>query len=178
MKTSVGRTKLEVALGDITQLEIDAVATSANAELVMDAGVSGAVKRAGGEAIEREAMLQGPIEPGQAVATAGHALTADWVIHAAVMGADRRTDSDLVARAVYSALACAERCRARSLALPAFGVGVGGVRVQQCASVMIDEVVRYLEDHPRTGLRRIVFVAHDDVAKAAFQHALAGVRRV
>ncbi len=177
MKTSVGRTKLEVALGDITQLEIDAVATAANTELVMDAGVSGAVKRVGGEAIEREAMLQGSIEPGQAVATGGHALTANRVIHAAVMGADRRTDVDLIAKAAYNALDCAEHSGVRTLALPAFGAGAGGVRIYLCASAMIDAVARYLEDHPRTRLRHIVFVAHDDVAKAAFQHALVGMRR-
>ena len=88
MKTSVGNTRIEVATGDITQLEVDAIANAANTELWMDDGVAGAIKRAGGEAVEMEAMLQGPIEVGEAVVTTGHDLKARWVIHVAVMGQD------------------------------------------------------------------------------------------
>ena len=76
MKTSVGKTKLEIASGDITELEVDAIANAANTELWMGAGVAGAIKRVGGEAVEKEAVLQGPIEIGEAVATTGHDLKA------------------------------------------------------------------------------------------------------
>ncbi len=95
MKTSVGKTKLEIASGDITELEVDAIANAANNELWMGAGVAGAIKRAGGEAIEKEAMLQGPIEVGAAVVTTGHDLKARWVVHAAVMGPDLKTDANI-----------------------------------------------------------------------------------
>jgi O-acetyl-ADP-ribose deacetylase (regulator of RNase III) len=126
MKTSVGKTTLEIASGDITELDVDAIANAANNELWMGAGVAGAIKRVGGEAIEKEAMLQGPIEIGAAIATTGHDLKARWVIHAAVMGPDLRTNANSVAKATYSALGCADRCHARSIAVPAFGTGVGG----------------------------------------------------
>ena len=126
MKTSVGKTKLEIASGDITELEVDAITNAANTELWMGAGVAGAIKRVGGEAVEKEAMLQGPIQIGEAVATTGHDLKARWVIHAAVMGADLQTNADAIAKATRSALDCAERCHARSIAMPAFGTGVGG----------------------------------------------------
>ena len=177
MKTSVGKTALEIASGDITELEVDAIANAANNELWMGSGVAGAIKRAGGEAIEKEAMLQGPIEVGAAVVTTGHDLKARWVVHAAVMGQDLKTDANKIAKATYSALDCAERAHARSLAMPAFGTGVGGFPLYQCASIMTAETVRYLKDHPGTGLRHVMFSVYDDAARAAFKHALAGISR-
>ena len=177
MKTSVGNTSIEVASGDITQFEVDALANAANTELWMGGGVAGAIKRAGGEAIEVEAMLQGPIEPGQAVVTTGGGLKANWVIHAAVMGQDLHTDAGIIAAATYSTLARADHTHVRSVALPAYGTGVGGFPMYQCASIMLAETVRYLHDHANSGLRTILFVAYDDVAKAAFTNALAGIGR-
>jgi O-acetyl-ADP-ribose deacetylase len=178
MKTSVGKTKLEIASGDITELEVDAIANAANTELWMGAGVAGAIKRVGGEAVEKEAMLQGPIAIGEAVATTGHDLKARWVIHAAVMGADLQTDAKAIAAATHSALACAERCHARSIAMPAFGTGVGDFPLYQCASIMVAETVAYLKAKPTTGLRHIMFSVYSDAARAAFQHALAGSSRL
>ena len=61
--------EIEVVEGDITELDVDAIANAANDHLWMGAGVAGAIKRAGGEEIEREAMAQGPIPVGTAIAT-------------------------------------------------------------------------------------------------------------
>ncbi|MEX2102615.1 MAG: macro domain-containing protein, partial [Gaiellaceae bacterium] len=90
--------KLEVVEGDIAALEVDAIANAANNRLWMGSGVAGAIKRAGGEEIERESMAKGPIDIGEAVATGGGSLPAQWVIHGAVMGQDLQTDANLVAR--------------------------------------------------------------------------------
>ena len=89
--------RLEVREGDIAAVEADAIANAANDRLWMGAGVAGALKRAGGEEIEREAMAIGGIPLGTAVATTAGRLRARWVIHGAVMGQDLRTDADLVA---------------------------------------------------------------------------------
>lgn len=177
MNTTVGSTYLEIVSGDITELGVDVVVNAANAELWMGAGVAGAIKRVGGEGIEREAVAQGPIRVGQAVATTGGALRAAWVIHAAVMGADLRTNATAIADATRSSLEMAEKVRSRTVALPAFGTGVGGFPLYQCASIMVAEVVRYLEERPRTRLRRILFAVYDDAARAAFKNALAGRSR-
>ena len=63
--------QIEVVEGDITALEVDAIANAANDRLWMGAGVAGAIKRAGGEEIERQAVALGPIALGDAVATGG-----------------------------------------------------------------------------------------------------------
>jgi O-acetyl-ADP-ribose deacetylase len=177
MKTTVGKTALEIVAGDITDLAVDAVVNAANTELWMGAGVAGAIKRAGGDAIEREAMSQGPLAVGQAVITPGHDLAARWVIHAAVMGPDLRTSGEAIAAATAAALACADRHKVHSVALPAFGTGVGGFPLYEAARIILAEVVRYLTAHPKTGLGLIVFSGYTDAVRAAFTHALTGIER-
>src|ERR1051325_11465958 len=87
--------QLEVVEGDIAALEVDAVANAANDHLWMGAGVAGALKRAGGEEIEREAVAKGPVPLGTAVATSAGRLRAKHVLHGAVMGQDLHTNGEL-----------------------------------------------------------------------------------
>jgi O-acetyl-ADP-ribose deacetylase (regulator of RNase III) len=160
--------KLEVVEGDIAALEVDAVANAANDHLWMGAGVAGALKRAGGTEIEREAAAKGPIPVGDAVATGAGRLPATWVIHGAVMGQDLRTNADLVERTTRSVLRVADELGAESVALPAFGTGVGGFPLDECARLMVHAV---REHEPRT-LRRVVFAVFGEEAGRAFTAAL------
>ena len=145
--------RIEVVDGDIALLAVDAVANAANDRLWMGAGVAGALKRAGGEEIEREAMAKGPIPVGTAVATSAGRLPARFVVHGAVMGQDLRTNADLVRRTTRACLALADELGCRSLALPAFGTGVGGFPLEECARIMVDEARAFA---PRS-LERVVF---------------------
>src|SRR5437870_8336499 len=160
--------ELEVVEGDIAALDVDAIANAANDRLWMGAGVAGALKRAGGEEIEQEAMAIGEIPLGTAVSTTAGRLSARWVIHGAVMGQDLRTDADLVQRTTRSCLELADELGARSLALPAFGTGVGGFPLVRCASIMVDEARAY---EPQA-LERVVFAVFGDDARRAFEDAL------
>jgi len=178
MKTSIGKTKLELTSGDITQLEVDAVVVPAVTTLWMDHGVAAAVKRAGGEAVEKEAVLQGPVKVGEAVVTTGHDLKARWVVHVALTEAGPTTDAGSISAATRAALAAAEHARARSVAIPAFGTGACAFPLYQCASLMVAETVTYLKEHPRTALRHMVLCVHDDATRAAFKNALAGASRL
>ena len=159
---------LVVRDGDIATVAADAVANAANDALWMGAGVAGALKRAGGEEIEREAMAQGPIALGSAVATAAGRLPARWVIHGAVMGQDLRTNADLVRRTTQSCLSLADDLGCRSLALPAFGTGVGGFPLGDCARVMVEASRSF---RPQS-LENVIFAVRGQAAEAAFQAAL------
>jgi O-acetyl-ADP-ribose deacetylase len=159
---------MEVVEGNIAALEVDAIANAANNRLWMGSGVAGAIKRAGGEEIEREAMAKGPIEVGEAVATGGGSLPAKWVIHGAVMGQDLRTDATLVGRTTRRCLEVADELGARSLALPAFGTGVGGFPVEECARIMVAEARAY----EPSSLERLVFAVYGEEAQGAFEQAL------
>jgi O-acetyl-ADP-ribose deacetylase len=165
-------TELEVVDADITALEVDAIANAANNQLWMGSGVAGAIKRVGGEEIEHEAVAKGPIEVGEAVTTSGGRLPARWVIHGAVMGQDLRTNGELVRRTTESCLRVADKLGAESLALPAFGTGVGGFPLDECARIMVEAVRTY---EPST-VRRVVFAVFGDEAKAAFDGALGSNR--
>ena len=159
---------LEVVEGDITRLEVDAVANAANDHLWMGAGVAGAIRRAGGEEIEREAVAQGPIRVGEAVATTAGRLRARWVIHGAVMDQDLRTDAGSIARTTATCLRLADELGAESIALPAFGTGVGGFPLEECARIMVAAARAH---EPRT-LSRVVFAVFDADARDAFERAL------
>jgi len=159
--------QLDVIAGDIASIEVDAVANAANDHLWMGAGVAGALKRAGGEEIEREAIAKGPIPVGTAVATSGGRLPARYVVHGAVMGRDLRTNADLVERTTEACLALADDLGCRSLALPAFGTGVGGFPLDECARIMVAVVRRF---EPST-LERVVFAVFGDDAYSAFSSA-------
>jgi len=160
--------QLEVRDGDIAVVEADAVANAANDHLWMGAGVAGAIKRAGGEEIEREAMAQGPIELGTAVATTAGRLPARWVIHGAVMGQDLRTNAELVRRTTRSCLELADALGCRSLALPAFGTGVGGFSLGECARIMVAEARSF---EPRS-LELVIFAVFDGDAYDPFSSEL------
>jgi O-acetyl-ADP-ribose deacetylase (regulator of RNase III) len=160
--------ELEVRDGDIAAVEADAIANAANDRLWMGAGVAGALKRAGGDEIEQEAMAIGGIPVGSAIATTAGRLKARWVIHGAVMGQDLRTDADLVRRTTRSCLEVADRLGARSLALPAFGTGVGGFLLARCARIMVEEARIF----PAQSLERVIFAVYGSEAYEAFSSEL------
>jgi O-acetyl-ADP-ribose deacetylase (regulator of RNase III) len=65
-------------------------------------------------------------------------------------------------------LQVAEELGGESLALPAFGTGVGGFPLDECARLMVDAVRAH---EPRT-LRRVVFAVYGEEARRAFEGAL------
>lgn len=163
----VGNTRIDVWRGDISTLRADALVNAANNHLWMGAGVAGALKRAGGEEIEREAVSRGPIEIGSAVATTAGKLPAKCVIHAAVMGQDLRTSADVIRRATRASLTVASSQGLASVGLPVFGTGVGGFPKQDAAREMIDAVISFLGS-TETTLKRAVFVVYDEETERIF----------
>ena len=162
--------RIEVLEADVTALEVDAVANAANTDLRHGGGVAGAISRAGGPEIQRESEGLAPIGLGEAVATGAGALPARWVIHAATMELGGPTSAEVIRRATASTLACAERLGARTLALVAFGTGVGGFPVEEAAAIEVEVVRRHLEDD--SDLERIVFAVRGEQARRAFERAL------
>ena len=163
-------TKIEVYHGDITQLELDALVNAANNRLWMGGGVAGALKRAGGKEIEAEAVKKGAIPIGEAVVTGAGRLKARYIIHAAVMGQDLKTDAEKIRQATKNSLLRAGELGIKSIAFPALGTGVGGFPLDECARIMISEVRQHSAG--ATGLERVVFVLYNEPAYQAFKQAL------
>ena len=160
--------KITFVQGDIAQQDVDAIVNAANNHLWMGAGVAGAIKRAGGREIETEAVAKGPIPIGEAVATGAGRLKARYVIHAAVMGQDLRTDADKVRRATQATLRRADELGVTSIAFPALGTGVGGFPLDECARIMLDAVQAHAAVGT-TSLERVIFVLYDAPALETFQ---------
>jgi O-acetyl-ADP-ribose deacetylase (regulator of RNase III) len=158
-----------LARGDIAQQDVDAIVNAANNRLWMGAGVAGAIKRAGGRQIEEEALAKGPIPIGEAAVTSAGRLKARYVIHAAVMGRDLRTDADKIRQATENSLRRADELALKSIAFPALGTGVGGFSLEECARIMLDVVHKHSAGG--TSLERVVFVLYDEPAYRAFERA-------
>ena len=162
--------EIEVLEGDITSLEIDAIANAANTQLMHGGGVAGAISRAGGPDVQRESSSRAPIGLGEAVETTGGSMPCRWVLHAATMELGGPTSAEVIRRATASTLALADRLGARSLALVAFGTGVGGFPVEEAARIEVSEVRRHLAEG--SGLERVVFAVRGAAAREAFERAV------
>ena len=162
---------IEVLDADITSIEVDAIANAANTRLMHGGGVAGAIARAAGPALQRESAERAPIGLGEAVETTGGDLPARWVIHAATMELGGPTSADVIRRATGATLRRADELGARSLALVAFGTGVGGFPLDEAARIEVEEVRRHMDTG--SGLERIVFAVRGAEAREAFERALA-----
>jgi O-acetyl-ADP-ribose deacetylase (regulator of RNase III) len=169
---AVSGSRIEVRETDITALEVDAIANAANTRLLHGGGVAGAIVRAGGEEVQRDSDRLSPIELGSAVSTGAGAMPSRWVIHAATMELGGPTSAESIRAATASTLAEAERLGARTLALVAFGTGVGGFPLAEAASIEVEEVRRHLESGG--ALELVIFAVRGEDARNAFDEALAG----
>jgi len=171
MKKIAGIT-IDLLQGDITEMECDAIVNAANNRLWMGGGVAGAIKRKGGVEIEKEAVAKGPIQIGEAIWTSAGSLKAKFVIHAAVMGDDRRTDETKIYKATKSSLLLADQLGLKSIAFPALGTGVGGFPYKESAKAMlraIEEVAPSLKN-----LQQITFVLWGEEAYNSFKEVIEG----
>jgi len=160
--------ELEVRRADVTQIEVDAIANAANTELKHGGGVAAAIARAGGPEVQRESDQRAPIGLGEAVETTAGDMPARYVIHAATMELGGPTSGAIIERATESAVRRAEELGCRSLALVAFGTGVGGFPLDEAAEVMVGAVRRAASQ----GLGRVIFCVRDEEAERVFAAAI------
>lgn len=160
--------RIEVVQGDITELKVDAIVNAANNKLVMGGGVAGAIRKKGGKIIEEEAVEKGPIKIGEAVYTQAGSLPCKFVIHAATMGMDFKTDEVKIRQSCASSLRVAEELNIKSVAFPALGCGVGGFPYLAAAKIMAQEVFKHLREMPKSTLREIIFCLYGKEAYEIF----------
>src|SRR5438045_8919684 len=125
---------IEIRRGDITALpDVDAIVNPTNDQLLLVGTVGGAIRRRGGEQLDRDAEGRGPVQPGEVVATGAGALPNLYVLHAAILGTraetmhvphehSSTTNGEIVGAAVLNALLRADELGLRSVAFPAMGV--------------------------------------------------------
>jgi O-acetyl-ADP-ribose deacetylase (regulator of RNase III) len=164
-------TEVEVILGDITDLDVDAIVNPANSKLIMGGGVAGAILRAGGKQIQNEALGKAPVSIGKAVSTTGGKLKAKYVIHAPTMSRPAMSiGKENASRATKAALECAEELNIKSIAFPGLGTGVGGLKAAEAAHAMVQEIKKHIE--AGTTIHRITLVGFSTDLAQAFKQEI------
>lgn len=153
--------KIELVQGNIAnQLDIKAIVNTANAQLRRGGGVAGAIHRAAGPGLEKEAVPLGPIKPGQAVITGGHNLPNRYVIHCLgpVYGVNH-PEAELLANCYRNALQLADSYEIDSIAFPAISTGIFGYPLEEATRVAMDTIIKCVPD--LQFIKKIRFVLYD-----------------
>ncbi len=166
--------EIKVVKRDITEANTEAIVNSANTHFLMGGGVARAIKRKGGEIIEREAQKHAPAKKGEAIITKAGALKAKYVIHAVTMGLDFKTNEEVIRKATAATLRLAQSKRIHSLSFCALGCGTGKLSYSLSAKIMAQEVFRYLREIEKPSLKKIVFALTSLQALSVFKKNLLG----
>jgi O-acetyl-ADP-ribose deacetylase len=167
MKTLVER--IVIQQGDLTEMDTDAIVNAANNDLILGGGVAGAIRRKGGEEIQRECDEIGSIPVGYAAITSGGKLKARFVIHAASMQLGGKTSAASLQHSTAYSLKIANERGLKTIAFPAVGTGIAGFPLKDCAEIMLRETAQHLRGE--TSLETVSFVLFDDVAQGVFERA-------
>lgn len=168
--------RILIQQGDITDMEVDAIVNAANNDLILGAGVAGAILRKGGQSIQEECSEIGSIPVGYAAITGAGKLKARHVIHAASMGlGDVPTTSKTLRTSTAHSLRLAAEHKLKTIAFPAIGTGVSGFPMDECAQIMLSEALQHLKGE--TSLETIYFVLFDSRARETFQRTWEKFRR-
>jgi O-acetyl-ADP-ribose deacetylase (regulator of RNase III) len=159
--------KVVLRQGDLTEVAADAIVNAANNDLLLGGGVAGAIRRKGGEEIQRECSEIGSIPVGAAAITTGGKLKARYVIHAASMELGGRTTASALRNSTVHCLRIAANKGLKTIAFPAVGTGIAGFPLRDCAEIMLYVIAEHLKKP--TSLEKIYFVLYDEPALEVFE---------
>jgi O-acetyl-ADP-ribose deacetylase len=159
--------RVVIVTGDLVEQDVDAIVNAANNDLILGAGVAGAIRRRGGATIQQECDAHGSVKIGAAVVTGAGDLPARHVIHAASMGLGGRTTEQSLRSAMDNVFRLAREHSVQTLAIPAVGTGIAGFAMDACARVMAQS----LRDALSAGWspHEVRFVLFDEAARQAFE---------
>jgi len=163
--------KVEILRGDLTGQEADAIVNPASSLMFMGGGAAGAIRRAGGAEIEKEALRHAPLPVGKAVATGAGRLKVKWVIHAPTMELPAMpTIPEKIHLATKAALSYAEKLGVNSVVIPGMGTGVGGVHPSAAAEAMLKAMSNF-SSNAKT-IKKVVLCDIDEVMVTAWKDKL------
>jgi O-acetyl-ADP-ribose deacetylase (regulator of RNase III) len=161
--------RVVIITGDLVEQEVDAIVNAANNDLQLGGGVAGAIRRAGGPAIQDECDAHGPVQVGEAAITGAGRLRARYVIHAASMSLGGRTTRTSLKASMENAFCLAHDSGVQSIAVPAVGTGIAGFPIDECARVMAESLtIALIGGWEPADVR---FVLFGDDPKLAFEAA-------
>jgi len=178
MEKIFGETQLTLKIGDITKEEVDAIVNAANSTLLGGGGVDGAIHRAGGPEILEECRKirekQGGCPTGEAVATTGGRLHAQYVIHTVgpVWQGGSHQENELLASCYRNSMVLAARLKCRSVAFPSISTGAYGFPVQRASKIAITTITEQIPKLNLEEVRVVLFSEADfDVYRQAAEES-------
>ncbi|MFP3190316.1 MAG: macro domain-containing protein [Thermoproteota archaeon] len=157
--------------GDLTEEDSEAIVNPANSLMIMGGGVAYAIKKKGGEEIEKEAIKKAPVEIGKAVVTKAGKLKTKYVIHSPTMERPAmNTTKEKVYKSTFAAIKAAYENDIKVLSFPAMGTGVGGLSFEEASESMIKAIKDAIDEGYK--LKNINIVLLEDRAINAFIEAL------
>ncbi|HID31689.1 MAG TPA: macro domain-containing protein [Desulfobacterales bacterium] len=151
-------------------MDTDAIVNAANAQLILGAGVAGAIKRKGGDRIQEECDALGGTFVGGAVITTGGNLKARHVIHAVGPRMGEGKEDEKLKNATLNSLKVADDNNLASITFPAVSTGIFGFPKERCAEIMLGTVIDYLKGN--TAIKRVVFCLHGESSYDIFSGTL------
>jgi O-acetyl-ADP-ribose deacetylase (regulator of RNase III) len=156
MEARIGDRIIQLVQGDLTELAVDAIVNAANAQLVLGAGVAGAIRTKGGPSIQEECDAIGGTTVGQAVITGAGNLKARHVIHAVGPRMGEGNEDEKLRLATWNSLLRATENGLTSIAFPAISTGIFGFPKDRCAAIMLRAARQFLEQQS-TSVAKVIF---------------------
>jgi O-acetyl-ADP-ribose deacetylase (regulator of RNase III) len=175
----INETTLEVVRGSVIDQDTDAIVNAANTGMRGGGGVDGAIHDAAGPGLVNELMRVAPhgAKTGTAVVTRGHNLMQKYIIHTPgpVWNGGQNGEEELLESCYRSCMERAGELRIASIAFCSISTGIYRFPLERAAEIAVRAVVEYLESHPETALRKVVFAMFKDTEYDAFSEALAAM---
>jgi O-acetyl-ADP-ribose deacetylase (regulator of RNase III) len=168
MELIINGKQLVLLQGDLTEMETDAIVNAANKNLILGAGVAGAIRTKGGAAIQEECNRIGDVPVGGAAITTGGNLKAKHVIHAVGPRMGEGDEDRKLASAAQNSLDLARQENLESIAFPAISTGIFGFPKDRCARVMLGTVLETLRGGD-TSLKKVVFCLYGEETLLIFE---------
>lgn len=169
MKWTINGKQLVLVQGDITEMDTDAIVNAANKDLILGAGVAGAIRTKGGPTIQEECNRLGGAPVGGAAITTGGDLKARYVIHAVGPRMGEGDEDRKLADATRNSLELANEKGLASITFPAISTGIFGFPKDRCARIMLSSVVETLKKEG-TSLKEVVFCLWGEETMQVFQN--------
>ena len=171
--------KLEVILGDITKLNVDAIVNAANSSLMGGGGVDGAIHMAAGPELLKECILiaesrrpKVPCPTGDAVITGAGKLNVRHIIHTVgpVWQGGTHGEDELLSSCYRNSLLLANEAGLESIAFPNVSTGIYGFPKKKAAEIAINTVKKMISELKI--IKKIIFVCFDNENYSLYQKLL------